>query len=54
MNPILIKEKFMGLIQCQMNFKINQFLSQLKSKSFQKACLLPFDCLQKNISFSDV
>ena len=54
MNPILINEKFMGLIKYQMNFKINQFLSQLKSKSFQKACLLPFDCLQKNISFSDV
>ena len=53
-NINLIKEKFMGLIQCRMIFKIIQFLSQLKSKSFQKACLLPFDCLQKNISFSDV
>ena len=53
-NINLIKEKFMSLIQCHMIFKIIQFLSQLKSKSFQKTCLLPFDCLQKNISFSDV
>ena len=53
-NINLIKEKFMGVIQYQINFKINQFLYQLKSKSFQKACLLPFDYLQKNISFSDL